>query len=116
MTDDEPQTPDAIVDHARLTAQAHGKAMLPEMIAVLDRLIAQRCSTARVVAAVYPEEDFDWPTWGRITYVLEAALMFLDQLAGDDKLRAMVGKRLKETMGDRTRRDAMDAKGDQGPA
>lgn len=92
---DEPRTAEAIVDHARLTAQGGGKPQIKEMIQVIDEDIAIRCSSARVWMREHGEVGFDWDTWGRKTYVWEAVLSFLQRIDSDPEARDYLVKRFR---------------------
>ena len=93
---DVPRTPDELIDFARLTAQAKGKALLPEQIEVLDEEIAARCSYARVWSAEYGNAGFGWEIWGRKTYVLESVLAFLERLDADPVAKDYLSKRFRK--------------------
>lgn len=105
---DEPQTPDAIVDHAVVMAKLAGKPMLAEQIQVLDDLIAQRYASMRAAATAYPAESFDLAAWGRAIYVLEALEAFLQLIDSNPEAKDYLVKRLRVI-----RRD--EAEGDQIP-
>lgn len=112
---DEPRTPDAIVDHARLTAQARGKPLIKEQIDVLDRLLAQRCASARANATAY---GWDWDAWGRTTYVLESVLTFLERLDSDPVARDYLIRRFRREVirhaeGERGEKIPVDNSGDR---
>jgi hypothetical protein len=92
---DVPRTPDELIEFARLTALAKGKAMLGEQIEVLDGEIVARCSYARVWAGDYGAAGFGWEEWGRKTYVLESLLSFLQRLDADPEARDYLAKRFR---------------------
>jgi hypothetical protein len=100
-----PRTPDALIDHARLAAQAKGKALLSEQIEVLDDEIAARCSYARVWVGEYGSAGFGWEEWGRKTYVLETILAFLERLDADPAAKDYLSKKFRRGV-------IRDAKGD----
>lgn len=93
---DAPQTPDQIVDHARLTAQRMGKVMLPEMMTHLDEIVAQRCQSMEVWIKERSADGVDLETWGRRTCVLEAALAFLQRISDDPEARDYLTKRFRK--------------------
>jgi hypothetical protein len=113
--DDDDVHGEEIVHHALFTAQKHGAAKLPEMIEVLDGVIAQRCASARANVNVPGHESaWDWAVWGRTTYVLETALAFLKRLDGDPEAKDYLVKRFRREVirGEETRKIPVDNSGD----
>ena len=92
---DEPMTPEQTADEARLTAQKLGKVLLPEMIDVLDEVIAQRLSSMRVWMEAWTAKDVDLKTWGRKICVMDATLAFLQRINDDPDARDYLVRRFR---------------------
>ena len=89
------KTPEQIVDGARLVAQKHGKAMLPEMMIHLDEVIAQRCQSMEAWIKERSADGVDLETWGRRTHVLEAVHAFLQRIDNDPEAREYLVRRFR---------------------
>jgi hypothetical protein len=84
------------IEHALALAREGGPPKLDEMIFMLDREIAAIRSSMNAYLKTYGDSDIDFLPWGRKVLALGALHEFLIRLNGDDDVKALIKKRLKD--------------------
>jgi hypothetical protein len=82
------------IEHALALAQEDGPVKLDEMIFMVERSASTASMHAHLL--VHGDSDIDFKAWGRKVFALRSLHEFLIKLNGDDEVKALIKKRLKD--------------------